>query len=65
MIRKLLVLERCTQCGHCEWIGGSPRCKHPDMEKRKSDMWDCCVYQKVPTDGRMFHENCPLPDVNR
>lgn len=61
--RKVLVLERCTGgCGFCEWIMGSPRCTHDDMGVKETDDEDPCVYVKVPSDHRLFHPDCPLPD---
>lgn len=63
--KKVLILERCTKgCGYCEWIMGSPRCTHEEMETRYPDDGDLCMYQKVPSDSRLFHPDCPLPDYN-
>ena len=61
--KKVLILERCTKgCGYCEWIMGSPRCTHEEMETRYPNDEDLCMYQKVPSDSRLFHPDCPLPD---
>ena len=60
---KIRIVTRCTDgCKHCEWMFGSPRCLHSDMKTRNTedDPCDPCLYQKVPTDSRMFHPDCPL-----
>ena len=60
---KIRIVTRCTDgCKHCEWMFGSPRCLHSDMKTRNTedDPCDPCLYQKVPTDSRMFHPECPL-----
>lgn len=61
--KKVLILERCTKgCGYCEWIMGSPRCTHNGMRGKEADGEDPCEYVKVPSDYRLFHPDCPLPD---
>ena len=65
MMDKTRIVTRCTDgCKHCEWMFGSPRCLHSDMETRniEDDPCDPCLYQKVPTDSRHFHPDCPLGD---
>ena len=60
---KIRIVTRCTDgCKHCEWVFGSPRCLHPEMKARiiEDDPTDPCLYQKVPTDSRKFHDECPL-----
>lgn len=60
---KIRIVTRCTDgCKHCEWVFGSPRCLHSEMKARiiEDDPTDPCLYQKVPTDSRKFHDECPL-----
>ena len=63
MMDKISIITRCTDgCKHCSWMFGSPRCLHPEMKPRniEDDPIDPCLYQKVPTDSRKFHKDCPL-----
>ena len=62
---KMQLIERCTDgCKHCQWMYGSPRCTHDAMAKRviEDDPTDPCTYQKVPSDSRLFHKDCPITD---
>ena len=47
---KILILEKCMDCGHCKIIHGSIRCDH-----------DKFSLKSIPDTGKVLPD-CPLPD---
>lgn len=59
---KILILNDCSKCYSREWIGGKPRCTHPDIKKIDPDGdYDLCPYPRCPSTG--FLEDCPLDNM--
>jgi hypothetical protein len=67
MNKKIVIIEKCTQCKLCEWIGGKPHCTHEEMPKVPLDKNDSdwVQYPGCFTDGtRPILDGCPLGDYN-
>jgi len=61
---KILIITKCTECNHGEWIMGKPRCTHPDMKLDEPGIDDDgLLFPRCYTDGTQdILEDCPLED---
>lgn len=65
-MKKVQILNSCLDCGHCEWIKGKPRCKHPEtrLKEPRNDYDDGLLFPWCRTDGtKNFLDNCPLINI--